>query len=112
MLFHIFSYIVTIENEDDYNEFMENIVDRSNPDHMCAYDALKDNLLGECFRGIVVFAIICISGARTKMYQFSILDMPKDERQQLTVFKVASIRIFIKYQGLHLINHLEKLKKK
>lgn len=42
-------YIVTIDNEDDYNEFMENIVDRSNSDHITAYDALKVNLLGTYF---------------------------------------------------------------
>lgn len=41
-----FSYIVTIDNEDDYNEFMDNIVDKKNPHHATAYEALKVNLLG------------------------------------------------------------------
>lgn len=36
---------MTIENEEDYNEFMENIVDKSNPDHVVAYEVLKENLL-------------------------------------------------------------------
>lgn len=37
-------YILTIESEDDFNEFMDNIVDKSTPSHIAAYEALKQNL--------------------------------------------------------------------
>lgn len=42
--FAFIRYILTIESEDDFNEFMDNIVDKSTPSHIAAYEALKANL--------------------------------------------------------------------
>lgn len=35
-----------MQNEEDYNEFMENLVDLSKPEHIDAYERLKLELLG------------------------------------------------------------------
>lgn len=40
-------YVLQIQHEDDYNEFMDNMVDVSNPDHTEAYEKLKKRLFGK-----------------------------------------------------------------
>lgn len=42
LLITFFSYISSIKHEDDYEEFMENILDRNNSAHIRSYEGIRD----------------------------------------------------------------------
>ncbi|KAJ8955758.1 hypothetical protein NQ318_008632 [Aromia moschata] len=42
----IVSYISSIQHEDDYEEFMENILDKNNSAHLRSYHGIKDIIFG------------------------------------------------------------------
>ncbi|KAJ8964919.1 hypothetical protein NQ314_004526 [Rhamnusium bicolor] len=42
----IVSYIISIKHEEDYEEFMENILDKNNSAHLRSYNGIKDIIFG------------------------------------------------------------------